>query len=68
MREPEAPCKDCKKRVPSCHMRCAAYVTFCEEREEWLATVRRNRLYFNDLERVGIQRSIAAKKAKGIKK
>ena len=44
----ENPCKDCSERFIGCHAICEKYGTWSVEREEWLNTVRvekmRNRM------------------------
>lgn len=39
------PCKDCTKRYPGCHDKCAGYLDFKKERE----LIRKNRGEYNEI-------------------
>lgn len=56
MKEPLAPCKDCKDRYVGCHEKCKAYLDFKEAHEEWAKLVFQNKLEDTRIAQIEVNR------------
>ena len=64
MKEPSAPCKDCKNRKLHCHDKCQKYVDFKIEHAEYVRFIRDQKRSMYDMDEVVKKRFEKYNKAK----
>lgn len=64
MKEPSAPCKDCKNRKLHCHDHCAKYQTFKSDLAKYKELIRQQKKSMYDMDEVENRRFEKYNKAK----